>query len=65
MNTLEKSIPDSNDVVEFLTREEIIVHAGVEKNTLEARVILTVELPDGTRFEHNGIHKFSLKREKE
>lgn len=54
----------NNDLARHLKEETLLVHtSSLHNNTVEARAIVTVVLPDGTEYHANKIIKITLKKE--
>lgn len=58
--TLERAVAENGAE---LTDEELVTHTSmINKNTIEARVIIVFEDQDGTEWEYNDVRKFRLKK---
>ena len=62
--TLNKAAEEL-DLRSYIREETLLIHSGevTGRNTMEARVIATIQLPDGTRYHAAKVIKLSFQKE--
>ena len=66
MKTLESELKLlDGDIWDYLIREDVITHACIGKNTIEARVSIGIVLPNRAVYSGERVIKLVLKRHEE